>query len=353
MSWVNTSDFSPQQVLGCLLKDVPTLLLQLVTPNGWLRAKNRNEALSQDKASIGMRCDFKWGTSLHVIRVFPPTGAWLMRRAFAQWPVNFAPNAAKATCEQPELSFLIPFRGTERLPQLQATLRSILGQEGVRVECIVIEQSNTVEARDALTPGVRYVHLPHPHGDTGWHKSWAFNEAARHARASVLVCHDADIVVPSGYATALLKVLGRGYDCCHIQRFLFYLGPADSKHMIANGSLSGSVPELIRHNWVGGTLAIRKDAYWRIGGFDESWVDWGGEDVEFFDRCRELRQYRYGFVPFVHLWHPAQTNKSGNGREFALKRLDQMLGIPAALRIQQLKARQRPSDSRVQAETTN
>ena len=261
-----------------------------------------------------------------------------MRRAFSQWPVRFEPAVVQAA-EQPELSFIIPFRGTDRLPQLRTTVRSILAQENVRVECIVVEQSNQSEALEALPTGVRYIHLPHPTGDPGWRKSWAYNEAARIARAPVLVCHDGDIVVPVGYGRALLNTLMRGFDSVHIQRLLFYLDVADSKRVIGSGSLAGCVPEEIRHNWVGGTLAIRKDAYFSIGGFDERFVNWGGEDVEFFDRCSTLRQCRHGFVPFVHIWHPPQANKSGAGRVEAATMLKEMLDVPAARRIDSLLAK--------------
>jgi hypothetical protein len=337
MTWINTAEFDTLRILGALLQDVPPLLAQLVTPGGWLRARNRIETLTPDIQGIGLRCDFEWSSALHVARVFPPTGAWLMHRAFAQWPVRFVPQGAVPPVRHPELSFVIPFRGTERLPQLQATVRSILAQEDVDVECIVIEQSERAESRDALPPAVRHIHLPHPQGDPGWRKSWAYNEAARQARAPVLVCHDGDIVVPAAYGRALLDTLDRGFDSVHIQRFLFYLGAADSQRVIGAGSFASCVPEEVRHNWVGGTLAIRKDAYFAIGGFDERFVDWGGEDNEFFDRCRVLRQCRHGFVPFAHLWHPPQANKNGAGRDAAVAMMNERLAIPPARRIEELR----------------
>lgn len=337
MTWVNTSDYAAPRIVGAALKDVPALLAQLATPGGWVRAKNRIETLTPDPEGPGLRCDFEWSSALHACLVFPPLGALMMRRAFAQWPVGLGQGAAPAADEAPpELSFIIPFRGTERLPQLQATVRSILAQHGARVECIVIEQSNVVQARAVLPPGVRHLHLPHPQGDPGWRKSWAYNVAAREARAPVLVCHDGDILVPEGYARALLHTLDRGVDSVHIQRFLFYLGSADSQRVQTTCSLAGCCPEEVRHNWVGGTLAIRRDAYFAIGGFDERFVDWGGEDVEFFDRCKTLRQCRNGFVPFVHLWHPQQANKSGPGREAAAHMLQEMLAKPAIQRVQDL-----------------
>lgn len=339
MNWINTSEFTLARVVGAALQDAPALLAQLATTDGWLRAKNRIETLVPDPhGGAGWRCDFEWSSALHACRVFPPLGALLMRRAFQHWPVRLTDTSQAAGGERPAITFLIPFRGTARLPQLLATVRSILGQQGVRVECLVIEQSNESQARQVLPPGARYHHLPHPGGDAGWRKSWAYNVGAALAASDVLVCHDGDILVPQGYAHALLQTLGRGFDSVHIQRFLFYLGPKDSQRVQQTGQLDGCCPDEVRHNWVGGTLAITRDAYFEIGGFDEGFVDWGGEDNEFFSRCSTLRQCRHGFVPFVHLWHPPQVNKSGPGRDAAVALMNARLSIPALRRIQELRA---------------
>ncbi len=333
---MNLDEFTASRIAGALMKDLPLLLMHLASKNGWVRARNRIEPVTFDPGGAGVRCDFEWSSALHVARVFPHTGAWLMNRAFAQWPVRFDSGRARRDVPQPDLCFIIPFRGDARLPQLLATVRSILGQSDVRVECIVIEQSDKVLARDALPPAVRHIHLPHPLGDPGWRKSWAYNQAARQTRAPVLVCHDGDIVVPAGYGRAVLDTLAGGFDCAHIQRFLFYLNPEGSSRVIASGSLAHCVPDEVRHNWVGGTLAIRKEAFFDVGGFDECFVDWGGEDNEFFDRCQVLRQCRFGFVPFLHLWHPPQANKSGPGRDAAMALMNKRMAIPPAARVEEL-----------------
>jgi hypothetical protein len=337
MTWVNITEFPLPRVLGAALKDVPPLLAQLATAEGWVRARNRIETLTPDAQGRAYRCDFEWSSALHACRVFPPLGSLVMRRALAQWPIVLDPTPDLTSQTTPQLSFIIPFRGTERLAQLQATVRSILAQQGPKVECLVIEQSNRAEVRDALPQGVRYMHLPHPQGDGGWRKSWAYNVGARAARAPVLVCHDGDILVPSAYASALLETLDQGYDSVHIQRFLFYLGPADSLRVQTSGNWAGCCPEDVRHNWVGGTLAIRRDAYFGIGGFDERFVDWGGEDNEFFSRCVTLRHCRHGFVPFVHLWHPPQANKSGPGRDAAVVMMNERLAMRPDQRIEELR----------------
>ena len=39
----------------------------------------------------------------------------------------------------------------------------------------------------------------------------------------------------------------------------------------------------------GGTIALEREAYFEIGGYDECFVGWGGEDNEFFQRCQTTK----------------------------------------------------------------
>jgi glycosyltransferase involved in cell wall biosynthesis len=259
----------------------------------------------------------------------------MMTRALAQWPIRFA--SPGAVDPEPEVTFILPIRGKDRVQQLLATIDSILGQEGARVECLVVEQSNSVEVRDALPRSVRYFHLPHPEGDPAWRKCWAYNCGARKARAPLLVCHDADILVPTGYSRALLELARRGFEAMYLQRFLFYLGQEDSMAVTDRRVLGGACPVDVWQNWKGGTVAILASAYWRIGGFDERFVNWGGEDNEFQSRCATLNAFSFGSVPFVHLWHPAQPAKHGPERERNLAYLSEVMEVPVQDRIARLR----------------
>ncbi len=59
----------------------------------------------------------------------------------------------------------------------------------------------------------------------------------------------------------------------------------------------------------GGSIALSRDAFHAIGGYDESFVGWGGEDNEFWERAQTRRVWPYGYLPFVHLWHAPQPEK--------------------------------------------
>jgi N-terminal domain of galactosyltransferase len=314
--------------------ELPRYLAWLARAGGWASARNRHEPLRQNPMGLGLRCDFEFTSGLNTCTVFPWLGRRLMAAALKEWPIQLADQAVTPGC--PQLSVLLPFRGEDRLPLLLATRRSWLAQS-VPVECIVIEQANESILEGHLPPGVRHLHLPHPTGDEGWRKSWAYNSGAATARTDMLVCHDADILVPQGYARQILDCAAQGFDSLHIQRFLFYVGAETSARIVESGQVVPCVPLDVRQNWLGGTLAIRREAYFRIGGFDERFVDWGGEDNEFFDRCTTLRQTCFGFLPFVHLWHAPQANKFGAGRDAAVAFMKERMAIPAVQRVAQLR----------------
>jgi hypothetical protein len=319
-----------------LLYDFPLYLSSLIARDGWTRIANRTERLEQSPDGRGFICPGKWMSWLHASNVFPMLGRFILHRALAQWPIRFSDQTPSSG--RPEISFIIPFRGTARLPQLLMTVRSILAQRGAAVECLVVEQSAVNEIA-GLPAGVRHIYLSHPDDPVAWRKSWAFNVGVRQAAAPVVVCHDADIPVPCDYAGEILALINRGYESVSIQRFLLRLDEKDTAAVIRNGIVPSATPEDIWQNWVGGTIALTREAFFRIGGFDERFIGWGGEDMEFFERCATLKQYRFGYLPFLHLWHPHQEGKFYAGKEQTLAFMNDVLAISPEQRIEELKAK--------------
>jgi glycosyltransferase involved in cell wall biosynthesis len=169
-------------------------------------------------------------------------------------------------------------------------------------------------------------------------RSWAFNVGARHARGQILVFHDNDLLMPARYAQEIIRVMDHGYCVARLQRFIFYLNRADTKAVFPMRQIPGlPVPELVRQNCEGGTLAIERNTYFTIGGHDESFLGWGGEDNEMFDRCRTVACYPYGYLPFLHLHHSPQPRTS-NSHQFT-DPLRARLAIPAEERIADLAGR--------------
>jgi hypothetical protein len=332
-----TPRHSARQTLGAAVLDAPRLLWRLRGRARWPGYANRHDRLHAAPDGSGAYCEGPWSSDLHVCSVFPVLGRLLLQRALHDWPFSFQPRAGEG---KPEVTFVVPFRGRERLAALEATVASLLAQEGARVECIVVEQS-AERSVTAVPEGVRYLHLPHPSDPLGWRKAWALNVGVATAQAQVVVCHDADLLAPAAYAREALRVTGQGADVAQLGRFLFYLGPGASAGVVASRSLRGvGAPERVNQNWPGGTIVVRRRTFEELGGFDEEFVGWGGEDNEFIDRCLSRRFWRHAHLPFVHLWHPEQPRKDDPAyREETRVRLEHVLHRDRAERIETLRRR--------------
>lgn len=280
-------------IAGAILHDATRFEWNL--HSHWPLIRNRNEQITID--GLGrVRCDWRWTSSIHYCDVFPGAGARLMRRATRDWPVRLEDDPP--ACQRPEISFLIGHRGGTRLPLLLQTIRSIAGQEGVAVECIVVEQSVQPTACTELPSWVGYLHTPIRRDDEPYNRSATFNAAVRRSKGRILVLHDNDMLVPAAYAREIVQAMNSGFDAVDLKRFIFYLGE------------DGHRCERVIQNLRGGSVAIRREAYEAIGGFDESFVGWGGEDNEFWDRAETLRASTFGYLPIFHLWHAPQPEKA-------------------------------------------
>jgi hypothetical protein len=308
----------------------------------WLQVCNRKERLLGTADGPGLECLWRWTSPLHAPRFFPTLGARLYARAMNAYPVRLAEALeSEADSTRPAVSFILGHRGAQRLPTLLASLRSIAAQTDAAIECVVVEQSVQPEARDVLPGWVRYVHQPSVTFDAPYNRAQAFNTGAEVARGELLVFHDSDMLVPTVYARDLLVRRREGFEVINFKRFIFYLDIKTSADLTAKGTVPlQATPESILQNATGGgSLAVTREAYDRIGGHDETFVGWGGEDVDFWDRAQTLRNYPFAHLPFIHLWHPPQAGKTPAKDAAGMQRLRQIEGIPVRERIEKLRAR--------------
>jgi len=321
--------------------------------NRWVLMRNRNDGLLINPSGEGVACDWEYTRTLHLCDVFPVAGCSLLRRALRDYPIHLQDRPCFVNSRQccshhpidesalPEVSFLIGHRGVERLPLLLCTLRSIAAQTQNRFECIVIEQSAVSEIHDALPSWVRYQHQPVDAG-IPYNRSATFNLAAKSARAPLLIFHDNDLVIPTCYSKEALVRFKQGCEVINLKRFIFYLGKAPiadlSDFMVADRL---PVDTVLQNTTGGGSIVISAAAFHEIGGFDEDFVGWGGEDVEFWDRCQSRKVWHYTYLPLIHLWHSPQPGKRAVRGLGALtaELAEQRMALPVEMRISELRRR--------------
>jgi hypothetical protein len=336
--------YSLKQQLGAVAFDFPRYAWWL--HRSWIRIRNRDERLQTSPDGDGVACEWLWTSDLHVAKVFPSLGLRLMKQCTKQWPIKFAADP-RTHGDDIEVSFIIGHRGMERLSHLRATLATIAAQHGINGECIVVEQSARSEARETLPPWVQYVHTSTPATDIPYCRSWAFNVGARVARGKVLVFHDNDMLVPEHYAKELWARYKEGHEVINLKRFIFYLSHSHSQEVESRGRLTLSQPPdvVMQNAQAGGSIAVARHAFFDIGGYDESFVGWGGEDNEFWERAQTRRVWPYGYLPMVHLWHAPQPEKLQQGnasREYYRRRSE----LPPQARIAELRAKDFGMESR-------
>lgn len=303
---------SIKQIAGAVLFDLPRFAICMRSSNraSWMFMCNRNERLIQDELGIGVRCDWRWTSDLHAAKVFPLIGRFLMQRALSDWPISLFDTPISSGTE-PDITFIIGHKGLARLPHLLLTIESIAGQKGPKIECIVVEQSPKQEIKTYLPHWVRYVYTPLIEANAPYNRSWAFNVGARLARSRVLVLHDNDMLIPADYAKEIITRAWEGYEAINLKRFIFYLSKNHTSKVFSKNSIQSDVPPqtVVQNLEAGGSLAVLASTYFEIGGFDESFVGWGGEDNEFWDRAQTRKVWPYGYLPIVHLYHEPQTGK--------------------------------------------
>jgi len=344
-------NYTLRQKLGALVLDWPRFEWALRTR--WAKVHNRNERLLASAEGRGLACQWQWTSDLHVARVFPALGRRLMARAIQDWPIAFADRPAQPAGDI-QVSFVIGHRGREREPQLRATLATIAAQQGARCECIVVEQSLRSEAREGLPAWVRHLHTPIPSAGMPYCRAWALNAGARVARGEVLIFHDSDMLVPQAYAAEVWARSRGGYEFINLKRFVFYLTEQHSRALASTLALgSPDAPEVVVQNLeAGGSVAATRSAYLAIGGYDESFMGWGGEDTEFWDRAQTRRVWPYAYLPIVHLWHPSQPRKHDPTNPNAVRHAER-LAMAREQRIRELVARSFGDPTRLSVDGTD
>lgn len=242
------------------------------------------------------------------------------------------------------IDVIIPFRdptGGQRLRNTIACLRALADQDPVdaSVRVTLVEADTTDRSRASLAPlADRYLHV---RKDGPFNKSWTVNVGLREARRSApaasrhVVCVlDADILVDRVFLTANLARFDTGEHRAHLPfRRVLAMDDAASSYAIRRRLVAQaaaveleSLRGLLWRDSPGGCLWAEGGLMHEIGGFDERFEGWGGEDDDVTQRIAGHAPFERYDDLLLHLAHPRPQMTMADGTPNNGHLLDSHLG---------------------------
>ena len=179
----------------------------------------------------------------------------------------------------PLVSIVVPHGGAERLPQLVTTLASLRQQEG-RAEIIVVELGL---APVALACAERWAcqHLFVEHQGE-FDRARALNAAQVIAAGELVLWHDNDLLLPTGFITrAVQELRERDLDFLTPYTSVRYLSASDTQGVmqgVCDAAACRPVNVLPSGTGASGGIGLVRSLLQRHGGLVEGFRGWGGED---------------------------------------------------------------------------
>lgn len=210
-------------------------------------------------------------------------------------------------------SYLITFRDSDgtRLPLLKAVTAWLA--ELPQLEVIVVEQGAAPRlASEDLGPNVRTLFV---FNEGPFNKSRGLNVAARNASHELLATGDADMLMSCEALARALLVCRDHYDAVNPYSSLVDLTEQETRSLLRGDIGLGAIQRRIVSDrlpqgehicFCGGICVYRRDVYFALGGMDERFLGWGGEDDAMsinLERYTDRIAVQKDTLAY-HLWHP-------------------------------------------------
>jgi GT2 family glycosyltransferase len=203
------------------------------------------------------------------------------------------------------IGYVIPCRAFgNRKDSINTVINNIKAQKFPRISITVVEH-DTNSKLNSIQP-TKHILLKCD-DQTQFHKTAAFNIGVMKQNCDVIILHDADILVPSWYTMNIYNNMLNN-ESCHIGKQVIYMTPKSTEYItIKNKLYDANECEHAVDYFEGGSLAVNKNTFIKIGGFDEMFIGYGVEDCEFYQRISECTKFNNNrYVKFIHLWHDRQ-----------------------------------------------
>lgn len=234
--------------------------------------------------------------------------------------------ARRGPAGSPPVAVVLPFRDTtasrSRLRNLLACVRALADQtlDRAQYRVVVVEADAEPRWAETVRPLVdAYVHLPWSGHFT---KAWAVNVGVVQASgAAPLLCVlDGDVLVDRDFLRRNVARLGHRGRQAHLPfRDALCLDAGSTslavRRRVLEGEAEVDAAELrgaVLRRPPGHCVWVRRELFDRVGGFDERFVGWGGEDLDLVFRLDVVGAVDRYDDPLLHLDHDRpQTQEDG------------------------------------------
>ncbi|HED13199.1 MAG TPA: glycosyltransferase [Gammaproteobacteria bacterium] len=216
-----------------------------------------------------------------------------------------------------KISFLTTFRSSDeyRLANLE-TVISHISAEFPDWEIVVVEQDKKCTlARHPLAKKINYIDACNP---GLFNKSWGMNVAFRHSSGDILVVSDADMIVSADDLQRAVRTCEKELDAVRPYGRLIDMTASETEDYLQGGKLP-DVPEKTRGYdrghasealcMAGGIYILTREFFVRVGGMDERFYGWGGEDDAMSIKLQSMspKVAIARMAKAWHLWHPGDN----------------------------------------------
>lgn len=211
-----------------------------------------------------------------------------------------------------EVTVLIPHRGRDRLPLLDACLARLRAVHGI-AQVLVVELADENGAADVCAR-VGAQHLFCRTADP-FEKGRALAIGTPFVSTPLVLWLDNDLILPEGFVTRAVEELrARGLDSLTPWHTQHYLSEPDSAAVMAGKQEPAACTPVKTvqsgRGWAGGAELVRRGFLLEHGGIPPGFLGWGGEDNAWIIKARLLGTQAPSRAPeqvVRHLYHPTSN----------------------------------------------
>ena len=200
-------------------------------------------------------------------------------------------------------TYVIGYRHkVDRLQTLKRVLDWINGFGGVEV--LLIEQDKHSKISH-LNIKAKHIFIK---TNLPYNRSWSFNVALKNSNSNIIVFGDSDIIMdPNDFINGLNSI--KNYDMVSPYHCVLDLTQDESRLQIedmikiSRPGRGEAFNDPQKINICGGIAMFRKDAIYKIGGFCEDFIGWGGEDDLQTLKTKKFLSFTELKAKCYHLYH--------------------------------------------------